>query len=82
MTASAKIDIEAPVAATALRSRHLLGIAELTPEEIALVLDTAVAMKEIGDADCREVGRWLDKPGLRTRTGPSDDGNRRWRRGA
>ena len=30
-----------------LRSRHLLGIADLTPEEIGLVLDTAEAMKEI-----------------------------------
>ena len=31
--------------ATALRSRHLLGIADLQPDEIRLVLDTAAAMK-------------------------------------
>ena len=31
---------------TALRSRHLLGIAELEPGEIELILETAVAMKE------------------------------------
>ena len=32
----------------ALRRKDLLGIADLTPDEIALVLDTAEAMKEIG----------------------------------
>jgi aspartate carbamoyltransferase catalytic subunit len=37
----------APVASQ-LSGRHLLGISELTPEEILLVLDTAEAMKEIG----------------------------------
>jgi aspartate carbamoyltransferase catalytic subunit len=62
MTASAKIDIEAPAAATALRSRHLLGIADMTPEEIALVLDTAVAMKEIGSRSVKKV------PALRGKT--------------
>ena len=34
-------------AAAALRSRHLLGIAELDPSEIALVLDTALSVKEV-----------------------------------
>ena len=33
------------VAATALSHRSLLGIADLTPEEIVLVLDTAEAMQ-------------------------------------
>ena len=34
--------------ATALRSRHLLGIDELEPAEIDLILETALAMKEVG----------------------------------
>src|SRR5207237_1148752 len=33
-----------------LRSRHLLGIADLDAEEIQRILDTAEAMKEIGHA--------------------------------
>jgi aspartate carbamoyltransferase catalytic subunit len=41
--------------ATALRSRHLLGIAELDPAEIALVLDTALAMKEVGARPIKKV---------------------------
>jgi aspartate carbamoyltransferase catalytic subunit len=49
-------------AATALRSRHLLGISELEPSEIELVLDTAVAMKEIGTRPIKKV------PTLRGRT--------------
>ncbi|MEZ5318856.1 MAG: aspartate carbamoyltransferase catalytic subunit [Vicinamibacterales bacterium] len=49
-------------AATALRSRHLLGISELEPEEIALVLDTASAMKEVGARPIKKV------PTLRGRT--------------
>jgi aspartate carbamoyltransferase catalytic subunit len=76
MNAPAKIDIEAPVAATALRSRHLLGIADMTPEEIALVLDTAVAMKEIGSRTVKKVPALRGKtvvnlffePSTRTRT--------------
>ena len=39
---------------TALRSRHLLGIEDLEPDEIELILDTADAMKEIGDAADQE----------------------------
>jgi aspartate carbamoyltransferase catalytic subunit len=49
-------------AATALRSRHLLGIADLDPDEIQLVLDTALAMKEIGTRAIKKV------PTLRGRT--------------
>jgi aspartate carbamoyltransferase catalytic subunit len=48
--------------ATALRSRHLLGIDDLEPEEIALILDTAVAMKEVGLRPIKKV------PTLRGRT--------------
>jgi aspartate carbamoyltransferase catalytic subunit len=42
-------------AATGLRSRHLLGIADLDPDEIDLILDTAVAMKEIGTRPIKKV---------------------------
>ena len=37
--------------ATRLRHKHLLGIADLSPEEIVLVLDTAEAMQEIDGTD-------------------------------
>jgi aspartate carbamoyltransferase catalytic subunit len=49
-------------AATSLRSRHLLGIADLEPQEIELVLDTTVAMKEIASRSVKKV------PTLRGRT--------------
>ncbi len=49
-------------AATALKSRHLLGIAGLEAGEITLILDTAVAMKEIGGRAIKKV------PTLRGRT--------------
>ena len=48
--------------ATALRSRNLLGIAELEPDEIELILETALAMKEIGTRSIKKV------PTLRGRT--------------
>jgi aspartate carbamoyltransferase catalytic subunit len=48
--------------ATALRSRHLLGITELDPEEIDLILQTALAMKEVGTRPIKKV------PTLRGRT--------------
>jgi len=47
---------------TALRSRHLLGITELDPGEIELILETAVAMKEIGTRPIKKV------PTMRGRT--------------
>ena len=50
------------VAATALSHRNLLGIADLTPEEIVLILDTAEAMKEVGRRAIKKV------PTLRGRT--------------
>src|SRR6185436_9759884 len=54
----------APVAPplTALRHKHLLGIADLSAEEIVLVLDTADAMKEVGRRAIKKV------PTLRGRT--------------
>ncbi|MGE3277412.1 MAG: aspartate carbamoyltransferase catalytic subunit [Vicinamibacterales bacterium] len=47
---------------TALRHKDLLGIAQLTPEEIGFILDTAEAMKEVGQRDIKKV------PALRGRT--------------
>jgi len=49
-------------ATTALRSRNLLGIEELEPGEIDLILDTALAMKEVGARPIKKV------PTLRGRT--------------
>jgi aspartate carbamoyltransferase catalytic subunit len=47
---------------TALRRKDLLGIADLSPEEIVLILDTAEAMKEVGQREIKKV------PTLRGRT--------------
>ena len=71
-----KTDTAEPAAATALRSRHLLGIADMQPDEIALVLDTAVAMKEVGMRTVKKVPALRGKtvvnlffePSTRTRT--------------
>ena len=49
-------------AVSTLRSRHLLGIADLEPAEIELILETALAMKEIGTRPIKKV------PTLRGRT--------------
>jgi aspartate carbamoyltransferase catalytic subunit len=57
---SADRTLESPT--PSLRSRHLLGISELSAEEITLVLDTAEAMKEIGTRPIKKV------PTLRGRT--------------
>jgi aspartate carbamoyltransferase catalytic subunit len=48
--------------ATALRTRHLLGIADLDASEIDLILQTAFAMKEVGTRPIKKV------PTLRGRT--------------
>jgi aspartate carbamoyltransferase catalytic subunit len=53
--------IDTPSVST-LRGRHLLSIADLTPEEIQLILDTADAMKEVGTRAIKKV------PTLRGRT--------------
>jgi aspartate carbamoyltransferase catalytic subunit len=45
-----------------LRSRHLLGIEDLEPAEIDLILETALAMKEVGARPIKKV------PTLRGRT--------------
>src|SRR5512138_3650846 len=55
-------DIERKPAVTALRRKDLLGIADLEAGEIALILDTAEAMKEIGTRPIKKV------PALRGRT--------------
>ena len=61
---------------TALRSRHLLAISDLSPAEISLVLDTAEAMKEVGSRTVKKVPALRGKtvinlffePSTRTRT--------------
>jgi aspartate carbamoyltransferase catalytic subunit len=61
---------------TALKRKDLLGIAELAPEEISLILDTAEAMKEIGSRQIKKVPALRGKtvvnlffePSTRTRT--------------
>jgi len=45
-----------------LRSPHLLGIAELEPDEISLILDTAESLAEVGTREIKKV------PTLRGRT--------------
>ena len=63
-------------AVTALRSKDLLGIADLTTDEISLILDTAEAMQEIGSRDVKKVPALRGKtvvnlffePSTRTRT--------------
>jgi aspartate carbamoyltransferase catalytic subunit len=69
-------DIERKPAVTALRRKDLLGIADLTADEIALVLDTAEAMKEVGTRPIKKVPALRGKtvvnlffePSTRTRT--------------
>ena len=51
-----------PSAAIALRSRHLLGIDGLEADEITLILDTAVAMKEIGARAIKKVPTLRGRP--------------------
>ena len=59
-----------------LRSRHLLSIADLTSDEILLILETAQAMKEIGTRPIKKVPTLRGKtvvnlffePSTRTRT--------------
>ena len=51
-----------PRPASRLKSRHLLGIEELSAEEIVLILDTAAAMREIAERPIKKV------PTLRGRT--------------
>ncbi len=63
-------------AVTTLRSKDLLGIADLTPDEINLILDTADAMKEVASRPIKKVPALRGKtvvnlffePSTRTRT--------------
>ena len=69
-------DIDQPPAVTALRSKDLLGISDLTPDEITLILDTADAKKEIASRPIKKVPALRGKtvvnlffePSTRTRT--------------
>jgi aspartate carbamoyltransferase catalytic subunit len=72
--ADSEADVAPPL--TALRRKDLLGIADLSAEEITLVLDTAEAMKEIGSRPIKKVPALRGKtvinlffePSTRTRT--------------
>ena len=76
MSAPVTMRVDDKPAVTSLRRKDLLGIADLTPEEIALVLDTADAMKEIGSRPIKKVPTLRGKtvvnlffePSTRTRT--------------
>jgi len=69
-------DIDRTPAVTSLRHKDLLGIADLSSEEITLVLDTAEAMKEVGTRPIKKVPALRGKtvvnlffePSTRTRT--------------
>jgi aspartate carbamoyltransferase catalytic subunit len=73
---TASTDLERKPAVTALRHKDLLGIIDLTPDEIALILDTAEAMKEVGTRPIKKVPALRGKtvvnlffePSTRTRT--------------
>ncbi|HZI78164.1 MAG TPA: aspartate carbamoyltransferase catalytic subunit [Vicinamibacterales bacterium] len=68
--------IDSTPAVTSLRRKDLLGIADMSPEEIALILDTAEAMKEVGSRPIKKVPALRGKtvvnlffePSTRTRT--------------
>jgi aspartate carbamoyltransferase catalytic subunit len=76
MSAPATTHVDETPAVTSLRRKDLLGIADLSGEEIALILDTAVAMKEIGSRPIKKVPALRGKsvvnlffePSTRTRT--------------
>ena len=76
MSAPVTMRIEEAPPLTALRRKDLLGIADLTPEEISLILDTAEAMKEVGERPIKKVPALRGKtvvnlffePSTRTRT--------------
>ena len=69
-------DVDRQPAVTALRSKDLLGISDLRPDEITLILDTADAMKEIASRPIKKVPALRGKtvvnlffePSTRTRT--------------
>src|SRR6187399_896387 len=69
-------ELDQKQAVTTLRRKDLLGIAELSPGEIKLILDTAEAMKEVGTRPIKKVPALRGKtvinlfyePSTRTRT--------------
>ena len=69
-------ELDQKQAVTTLRRKDLLGIAELSPGEIELILDTAEAMKEVGTRPIKKVPALRGKtvvnlfyePSTRTRT--------------
>jgi aspartate carbamoyltransferase catalytic subunit len=69
-------DFDQRPAVTSLKSKDLLGISDLTPDEITLILDTADAMKEIASRPIKKVPALRGKtvvnlffePSTRTRT--------------
>jgi len=76
MSAPVITRVDETPAVTSLRRKDLLGISDMTSEEIALVLDTAEAMKEIGSRSIKKVPALRGKtvvnlffePSTRTRT--------------
>ena len=62
MSGSVIAHVDGTPAVTSLRNKDLLGIADLTTDEISLILDTAEAMQEIGSRDVKKV------PALRGKT--------------
>ena len=77
MTPQATVhDFDQRPAVTSLKSKDLLGISDLTPDEITLILDTADAMKEIASRPIKKVPALRGKtvvnlffePSTRTRT--------------
>ena len=76
MSAPATTRVDETPTLTSLRRKDLLGIADLSPAEIELILDTAVAMKEIGTRPIKKVPALRGKtvvnlffePSTRTRT--------------
>jgi aspartate carbamoyltransferase catalytic subunit len=76
VSAPVRPDVDAVPTVTALRHKDLLGIADLAPDEISLILDTAEAMREIGLRPIKKVPALRGKtvvnlffePSTRTRT--------------
>ena len=76
MSAPVITHVDETPAVTSLRRKDLLGIADLAPDEIALILDTAEAMQEVGSRPIKKVPALRGKtvvnlfyePSTRTRT--------------
>jgi aspartate carbamoyltransferase catalytic subunit len=76
MSVPSRPDVDTVPSVTTLRGKDLLGIADLERDEIALILDTAEAMREIGLRPIKKVPALVGKtivnlffePSTRTRT--------------